>query len=76
LVVDRATLLKRLRTAERHAQLGSQHMARQRQIVSALARGGHDTTLAETVLAAFETAQDGHINDRDRFAAQLAAVPA
>lgn len=51
-------------------------MARQRQIVSALARGGHDTTLAETVLAAFETAQDGHINDRDRFAAQLAAVPA
>lgn len=55
--------------------LGEQHIARQRQIVSELARDGHDTQLAETLLAEFEKNQAMHVAHRDRLRRQLAELP-
>jgi hypothetical protein len=74
--MDRATLETFLQQAEEHVALGEQHIARQREIVSELARDGHDTEMAETLLAQFENNQAMHTAHRDRLRRELAKLPA
>ncbi len=55
-----------LAQAERHVEQGYAIIARQREIVAALERGGHNTREAIELLADFENIQKTHVSDRDR----------
>ena len=56
----------RLERAERHVALGQRHVTRQRELITELKAGGHDTKLSEQLLQVFEELQALHIADRDR----------
>lgn len=60
-----------LEVAERHVRQAVQHIARQREIVSALARRGHPVDLALTLLSTFESTLRSHESHRDSIAADL-----
>ena len=51
---------------ERNISLGDGHIARQQDIIESLRRRGHDTALAEEVLATFWWSQKLHVAERDR----------
>ncbi len=55
-----------LAQAERHVEQGYAIIARQREIVAALERGGHNAREAIELLADFEDIQKMHVSDRDR----------
>jgi hemerythrin len=73
--MDRASIAEYLRKAERHVDLGREHVHRQREIVSELERDGHDATLARELLEQFERALADHVSDRDRLVNELATAP-
>ena len=50
---------------------GDRHIARQRDIVELLSRGGYDTADARALLQEFEESQAMHLADRDRLRAEL-----
>jgi len=64
--MDRRLLEEHLAMAERHVAEGEGHLLRQRQLVSDLRRGGHDTTESEKFLAQLEALQVMHLEHRDR----------
>ena len=65
---------EQLELAERHVAEGAQHLARQHDLIAALARDGHDTTSALELLRTFEDAQAHHIENRDRIRAELSRL--
>jgi len=52
--------------AEEHVAQGERHIARQRELIELLSRGGHDTTAARKLLQSFADSQVMHVADRDR----------
>lgn len=69
-------LLDHLTQAERHVALGESHVARQKQIVAALAMRGSDDGIARALLAQFEALLALHVAGRDRLRAELAGPAA
>jgi hypothetical protein len=49
-----------LAMTRRHVREGEAHVARQREIVNELSDHGHDTVMAETLLAEFESTLRDH----------------
>jgi PAS domain S-box-containing protein len=70
---ERATLLE-YSMARRHVATGEQNVARQREIVARLERGGHNSLVAKSLLASFEELQNMHIAHRDRLEKALAEI--
>ena len=70
--MDETIIQDHLALAERHVAQGRGHVVRQKQIIIDLRNGGHDTTMAETLLAEFEQTLRMHIADRDRLKRELA----
>ena len=60
--------------ARRHVATGEQNVARQREIVATLERGGHNSLVAKSLLASFEELQNMHIAHRDRLEKALAEI--
>ncbi len=60
-----------LALAERHVGQGFGIIARQRELIAALKRGGHATEDALNLLADFEDIQALHVADRDRLRKEL-----
>jgi len=71
---DRAALLERFSKARRHVATGERNIARQREIVAKLERGGHNAQEAKWLLASFEEIQNLHITHRDRLEKALAEI--
>ena len=69
--IDRATLEQHLTLAEMHVAQGIEHIARQRELIAKLRRGGHSLLRATDTLAQFEDLLDLHIADRDRLLHEL-----
>jgi hypothetical protein len=69
--MDRKLLQTSLAQAERHVVEGERHVARQRNLVTALERDGHDTSRAVQLLCQFEELQAMHVADRDRLRKEL-----
>jgi hypothetical protein len=73
--MDRETLVKTIKMANRHVAEGKGHVARQREIVTELKRaGGPDLILAENLLHEFEVSLALHMDDRDRLVLELAGL--
>jgi hypothetical protein len=72
--MERDLLEKRLAQANRHAILGEQHIARQREIISRLGAGRRDLTTARELLTQFEIAQEFHVAERDRLRLELSRL--
>jgi hypothetical protein len=70
--MNRSALLERLAQACRHIAMGEQNIARLREIIARLERGGHDSSTAKELLARFEELQKLPIADRDRLEKELA----
>jgi Spy/CpxP family protein refolding chaperone len=69
--MDRATILNHLAQAERHVNMGAQHVSSQLSLIERMQRDGHDVTAARQLLEQFEEIQALHIVDRDRLRAEL-----
>lgn len=67
-------LQNHLALADEHVATGKKLVAKQRALLKELKRDGHDTEMAETLLAQFEETQALHIVDRNRIRAELAKV--
>jgi hypothetical protein len=70
--MDRAFLEQVLLLALQHIEIGHRNIARQREIVAELGRGGHAIILAMDLLANFEELQLIYVADRDRVLQKLA----
>lgn len=57
--------------AEQRITAGDRSISRQRWVINALARFGHDTTEATELLQVFERAQVRHIAECDRLRREL-----
>lgn len=64
-----------LAQVEERVALGDRHLSRQREIVAELARDGHDTAAAVTLLKQFEEIQGLRCAHRSRLIKELAAAP-
>jgi hypothetical protein len=73
-VMDKAMIQDHLALAERHVAEGRRHVAHQKQIISDLKNGRHDTSVARSLLADFEDVLRMHIADRDRLRKELAGL--
>jgi exonuclease VII small subunit len=73
--MNRRALLERLAQACRHIVVGEENIARLREIIARLERGGHDSSAAKELLARFEELQKLAIADRDRLEKELAQLP-
>ena len=65
--------MRHLEAAERHVEQGARCVMRQRCIVDALERQGHDKVarIARDLLSAFEQSQAAHVWGRDRLLCEL-----
>ena len=70
-----AILQDHLAMAERHVASGNRVITR-RQLINQLEAGGHDTALAQSLLARFEGSQALHLADRDRLINELSSAQA
>lgn len=70
--MDKTMILDHLALAERHVAQGRRHVAHQKQIISDLENGGHDTAVARSLLLNFKDVLKMHIADRDRLKKELA----
>jgi hypothetical protein len=70
--MNRSALLEHLAQACRQITMGEQNIARLREIIARLERGGHDSSSAKELLARFEELQKSPIADRDRLEKELA----
>jgi hypothetical protein len=73
--MDRSMILDHLAIAERHVTEGLRHISHQKQIIIDLTNGGHDTSIARSLLDDFEDVLKMHIADRDRLKKELADSP-
>jgi hypothetical protein len=58
----------------RHLAIGETNIARQREMVARLERGGCNSLEARSLLASFEEIQDMHVAHRDRLERALADI--
>ncbi len=65
---------RHLAPAEQHVTPGSAHVETQKAIVDELEGAGRDTATARALPRTFKEAQALHVTDRDRIAAELAAL--
>jgi hypothetical protein len=65
-------ILEHLEQARRHIALSERHIARQREIITELIRGGYDPFHSRQLLASFEELQRLHIAELDRIETELA----
>jgi hypothetical protein len=72
--MDREQLLQHLAQAEDHVAAGTQHVARQREIIAEVERDGHDAPQAKALLEQFEQLQEMHVVDRDRLLRNVEAL--
>jgi hypothetical protein len=73
--MKRNALRDRLALAHHHIAMGEENIARMRDIIARLERGGHDSCLARQLLTRFEELQALHIADRIRLEKELASLP-
>jgi hypothetical protein len=73
--MDKALILDHLALAERHVTEGRRHIAQQKRVILDLMNGGHDTSVARSLLVNFEDVLKMHIADRDRLKRELAENP-
>jgi PAS domain S-box-containing protein len=71
---DRTAMLESFSMACRHVAMGERHIARQREILAELERGGHNSLDSKSLLACFEELQNMHIAHRDRLEKTLAEI--
>lgn len=69
--MDKTAIERDSASVEHHVRQGEQMIARQRDVITSLERGGHDTTQAKTLLGQLEENQALHIGHRDRLERQL-----
>ena len=69
--MDRTLLEKLLKEAEERVAQGEEHIRQQRELIAELERDGHNTSLAQELLATFEQIQKLHVAGRDRLAKEL-----
>jgi GAF domain-containing protein len=69
--MDRHLLEKHLSLSEQHVTQSERRIARQHEIIFLLRHRGHDTTVAQEVLAQVESAQSLHIAERNRLRQEL-----
>jgi hypothetical protein len=72
--MDLQMTLAHLAEAERHVALGERHIARQIEIIHALAHAGHPTELAGNVLDTYRQLQTSHLEHRDLIRKELKTV--
>jgi hypothetical protein len=72
--MDRATILRRLATAEEHVAQGAEHVAKQRAVVKQIERRGQNSDLARKVLKSLEASLRTHEADRERLLRELEFV--
>jgi hypothetical protein len=70
--MDKSMIQDHLAIAERHVTEGLRHIAHQKRIIVDLTNGGHDTSVARSLLGNFEDVLKMHIADRDRLKKELA----
>ena len=70
--MDKAMILDHLALAEQHVRQGRRHIAQQKRIILDLMNGGHDTSMARSLLVNFEDLLRTHVADRDRLKRELA----
>jgi len=70
--MNRDLLKDRLAQAERRIAEGSDHVARQRQIVEQVVRRGEDARRSTALLELFEETLTTHVEERDRLRNELA----
>ena len=68
---DPAMIRDHLAQAERHAAEGASRVARQREIIQRLVKGGHDATEARELLRQMEETQALHVAGRERLRREL-----
>lgn len=64
--MDRALILDHLAMAKRHVAEGEEHVERQKMLIAELARDGHDTAVAQKLLATLEQLQVQFTAERER----------
>jgi hypothetical protein len=69
--MDRVSLTRHLEEAERQVAQGKEHIARQQAVIFQLARDGHDTAQAESLLEALLESQGLHEQHRGWLLRQL-----
>jgi hypothetical protein len=69
--IERAILEEHLTLAETHVAQGIEHVARQREVIAKLERGGLSTLQAVGTLVQFQELLHLHIADRDRLRREL-----
>lgn len=69
--MDKTAIERDLARVEHHVRQGEQIIARQRDIITGLERGGHDTAQAKTLLGQLEETQALHVGHRERLRRQL-----
>lgn len=70
--MDRRRKLAYLARARQHVAQGEEYIARQRALVAELERDGHDPNEARRLLAKFIVMQSMHLDDCNRWEAELA----
>ena len=69
--MDQQMLKRHLAQAEEYIATGDKNIARQREVIAELERGGHQTRQAIATLAQSEGLQAMHLADRDRILREL-----
>jgi len=64
--MDKTAIERDLARVEHHVRQGEQSIARQRDIITDLERGGHDTAQVKTLLGQLEATQALHVGHRER----------
>jgi len=70
-LMDSSLIEVHLALVEEHVAQGARHIARQRDLVDLLSRGGRDTEDARALLRRFEESQAMNLADRDRLRKEL-----
>lgn len=70
--MDRELIVEHLALAELHVEKGKDIIDRQSNLITRLSANGHDTDVAEALLAQFMDTQSAHVADRDRLQRELA----
>ncbi|HVT54623.1 MAG TPA: hypothetical protein VHD34_01050 [Xanthobacteraceae bacterium] len=72
--MDRQTVERHLREAERIVALGEEHIRKQKKLLAELERDNHPTETAREILHNYENVQVTHVEHRDIIKRELAAV--
>ena len=71
----RSELMRRLEETKRQIDHGDRTIGAQQRVIASLLAGGHDATLAEERLDAFEKSQEMRLTEMDRLLCALDKIP-